>query len=179
MRPLQRRTPALVIALATIVGACGPEEGFEAPDGGAMPDVLPVSQDTSPYRPVADMQRLMFSVLEPAAQDYWDAVGWIIDADGEHEIRPTSDHDWEEVENAAWVVAEAGNLLMMPGRAPDDGAWIGMSQAMMEVAERAIQAAEARDEAAVFEVGGELYYTCTACHSVYAVETLRPNARIE
>ncbi|MEC7386788.1 MAG: hypothetical protein VYD22_03715, partial [Gemmatimonadota bacterium] len=41
---------------------------------------------SSNYEAVADVQELMLSVLEPAAEAYWDAVGWIIDETGEHEI---------------------------------------------------------------------------------------------
>jgi hypothetical protein len=29
----------------------------------------------------------------------------------------------------------------------------------------------------VFDVGAELYDACTACHSKYAVDLLRPNAQ--
>ncbi len=121
----------------------------------------------------------MTHVIEPAAQEYWEAVGWIIDASGERHFHPQSDHDWEHVLDAAYVVAESGNLLMLEGRAPDDGPWFGMSRAMIEVARRAIRAAEARDPDAVFEVGGELYFSCTSCHSVYATGTFRPGARID
>ncbi len=46
---------------------------------------------------------------------------------------------------------------------------------MTEAARQAIEAATARNESGVFDAGAELYYTCTACHSQYAVETLRPN----
>lgn len=125
---------------------------------------------------VADVQQVMTRVLEPAAEVYWDAVGWIEDEEeGTIELRPTTPEEWEAVVSAAYTVAEAGNLLMMDGRAQDDGTWIGMSQDMIEAAERAIEAAEARNESAVFDVGAELYYTCTNCHATYAVDLLRPN----
>ena len=129
----------------------------------------------TPFRPVANVQELMLAVVEPAAETYWDAVGWIVDSQGTQEIRPQSEEEWEAVRNAAFVVAESGNLLMMDGRRVDDQTWVALSQAMIATAERAIEAAVARDEAAVFTVGGDLYETCTACHSAYALETLRPN----
>ena len=44
-----------------------------------------------PFKPVADLKQLMQSVVEPAADEYWDAVGWIEDAGGSHEIAPTTD----------------------------------------------------------------------------------------
>ena len=127
---------------------------------------------------VADVQELMATVVEPAAEVYWDAVGWIIDASGTTEIRPGSPEEWEAVRNAAFVIAESGNLLMMEGRAVDQDAWIALSRSLIDVGRRAIEAAEARDEMAVFDMGAEVYYVCTACHSTYALETLRPNARV-
>jgi hypothetical protein len=50
-----------------------------------------------------------------------------------------------------------------------------MSQALIEVGQRAIEAADARSLDAVFDVGAEMYYVCTNCHGTYAAETLRPN----
>jgi hypothetical protein len=35
-----------------------------------------------PYRPVADVKTLMATVMEPAAEVYWDAVGIIVDEKG-------------------------------------------------------------------------------------------------
>ena len=79
------------------------------------------------------------------------------------------------MENAAFVVAEAGNLLMMDGRALDDGPWMTMSQALIDIGRRAVEVAEERDEQAVFDVGAEMYFVCTQCHATYALETLRPS----
>ena len=148
------------LLLLTLLSGCSadaPEEGMTA---------------------VADVQELMATVLEPAAEVYWDAVGWIIDASGTTEIRPSSPEEWEAVRNAAFVIAESGNLLMMEGRALDQDAWMTLSRSLIDVGRRAIEAAEARDDMAVFDMGAEVYYVCTACHSTYALETLRPNVRV-
>ena len=136
---------------------------------GCAPDV------EQPFIAVADLPDLMITVVEPAAEVYWDAVGWIIDASGTTEIRPGSPEEWEAVRNAAYQVAESGNLMMMEDRAVDEAAWTGFSQAMISVGRRAIEAAEARDEQGVFDVGAEIYAVCTGCHSTYARETLRPS----
>ncbi len=124
---------------------------------------------------VASNQELMLAVIEPAAEVYWDAVGVIMDEEATHEIRPQTPEEWEEVENAAFVLAESGNLLMLEDRAEDRQPWLAMSQALIEVGRRAIEAARNRDPEAVFTVGGDVYQVCTACHAVYATETLRPN----
>jgi hypothetical protein len=128
-----------------------------------------------PYRPVADLKQLMATVVEPAAEVYWDAVGTIVDEKGTIEIEPTTVEEWDAVRNAAYVVAESGNLLMMPTRARDGGEWMTLSRAMIDVGRRAITAAESRDKQAVFDVGAEVYDACTACHAKYAVELQRPN----
>jgi cytochrome c556 len=130
-----------------------------------------------PYRPVADVKTLMASIMEPAAEVYWDAVGIIVDAEGEHHIEPKTAEEWDAVRNAAYVVAESGNLLMMPSRAKDGGEWMAASQSMIEAAQRAIRAAEARDTNAVFDVGAEMYDACTNCHAKYSPDIIRPNAR--
>jgi hypothetical protein len=128
-----------------------------------------------PFRPVADVKQLMASVVEPAAEIYWDAVGTIYDENGATEIEPQTIEEWDAVRNAAYVVAESGNLLMMSSRAKDGGDWMTLSQAMIDVGERAIRAAEGRSKTNVFDVGAELYETCTNCHAKYALEIQRPN----
>jgi hypothetical protein len=167
-------TRFVAFALVISLGACSPDgsSAAAAPDAEGRVE----GESTSPFIPLVSVRELMETVVEPAAETYWDAVGWIIDADSTHAIRPRSEEEWIAVRNAAVQVAESGNLLMMEGRAVDNGSWIALSQAMTRVAERAIAASVAKDEAAVFTVGGELYEACTACHSAYALETLRPNA---
>jgi hypothetical protein len=139
--------------------------------GGCAPDA------EERFTPVADLSDLMTTIVDPAADAYWDAVGWIIDASGTTEIRPSSPEEWEGVRNAAYQVAESGNLMMMAGRAVDEPEWTAFSQAIVSVGRRAIEAAEAQDEQGVFDVGAEIYAVCTGCHSIYAVETLRPGTR--
>lgn len=149
----------LGVVAVLVLTACSPAEEEQA----------------STYRPVGDMAQLMAGVVEPAAEVIWDAVGVIVDAEGEHQLAPQTDEEWLAVRSAAYTIAESGNLLMMPGRALDQGAWITMSQSLVEMGERAIEAADARNLDAVFDVGAEIYYVCTNCHGTYALETLRPN----
>ncbi len=137
--------------------------------GCTAPDELPR------FTAVADVQQLMVTLIEPAADVYWDAVGWILDETGTTEIRPGSDEEWDLVRNAAYVLAESGNLLMMEGRGVEAPAWVPMAQAMITVGQRAIEAAESRNEAAVFDVGAEVYYVCSNCHRAFAIETLSPS----
>jgi hypothetical protein len=129
-----------------------------------------------PFRPVADVKQLMVSVVEPAAEVYWDAVGSVSDKNGTVEIEPKTDEEWIAVRNSAYVVAEAGNLLMMNSRAKDGGDWMKLSEALVDVGQRAIRAAESKNKTAVFDVGAEVYDACVACHVKYAPPLMRPNA---
>lgn len=133
--------------------------------------------DPPAFVAAADSRQLMVSVIEPAAEAYWDAVGVIMDEEGTHEIEPRTPEEWAAVENAAWVLAESGNLLLLEDRAQGRGHWIAMSRSMIEVGRRAVDAAAAKDPQAVFDMGAEVYFVCTGCHAVYAIETLRPNHR--
>ena len=143
------------LVLALLVTACAPE--------------------TTEYTLVADVPQLMSAVLDPAAEVYRDAVGWILDFEGVHEIAPANDEEWLAVSNAAYVIAESGNLLMMDGRAQDGDGWMAWSRALTEIGRTAIQAADARDEAGVFDAGAEIYYVCSGCHAAYALEIVRPS----
>jgi hypothetical protein len=130
-----------------------------------------------PYKPVADVKTLMANIMAPAADEYWDAVGSMIDAQGEHQIEPQTQEEWDAVRNHAYVFTEAGNLLMMPTRAKDNGEWMQLSQALIDAGQKAIRAAESRNKAAVFDTGGEVYDACTNCHSKYNPEILKSNLR--
>ena len=132
-----------------------------------------------PFTAVADLPDLMITVVEPAAEYYWDAVGWIIDASGTTYIRPQTPEEWELVRNSAYQIAESGNLLMMGDRAVQEPEWTVFSRAMINVGRRAIEAAEAQDPQGVFDVGAEVYAVCTGCHATFAAETLRPGTRTD
>jgi hypothetical protein len=123
---------------------------------------------------VGTTQDLMARMIDPAADVYWGAGGVIIDEDGEHWQIPETDEDWAALSNAAYTVAEGGNLMLLEGRAVDQGAWVTMSNELTRIALQALEAADARNLQAVFDMGAEMYYVCTNCHSVYSIGTLQP-----
>jgi len=127
----------------------------------------PPSPPEPPFHTVTDMKQLMSWVLDPAADVIWGAAGTISTEEGVQDLAPTTDQGWAEVRNAAAVVAECGNLLMLPGRVHDGEDWMEFAQGLTDIGQKAIVAAEARDSDAVFDVGGELYNVCTACHQRY------------
>lgn len=130
--------------------------------GCGEPPTAPQAQ----YRPVLDIQQLMNWILDPAADVIWGSAGSIITMEGEQDLAPVDDEGWAAVRNAAAVVVESGNLLMMPGRSRGDD-WEEYARGMMTMGERAMAAAEERNPDAMFDVGGQLYNVCVACHQHY------------
>ncbi|MEM7098201.1 MAG: hypothetical protein AAF541_08085 [Pseudomonadota bacterium] len=122
------------------------------------------------YQSTATVHDFMYWVLEPAADVIWDSAGYIITVEGEVDLQPTTQDGWDKVRNAATVVAEAGNLLKMPGYRADDGDWIEYAAGITQAALLARAAAEAQDADALFDAGGALYNVCRACHNRYIVQ---------
>lgn len=116
----------------------------------------------------SDARDYMQSHVQPTAEIYWNAVQYISDETGSHEIVPETDAEWAQVRAAAAELAAIGAELKEPRFAEGRGAaWIDFSNGLIEVAGKAEQAAAAKDVDAVFEVGGTVYSVCSACHQAY------------
>lgn len=138
------------IAVAALLGACN--RGPEAPE--------------------KTVQQLMAEDVQPTAEIYWDAVQFISDETGDHDIRPETDADWAKTKAAAIKLGEYGELLKTPGYTEGRGEdWTTFANSLIEVAKLAEQAADAKDPDKVFEVGGTVYNVCSACHQVYPATT--------
>ena len=111
--------------------------------------------------------QMMTSYLEPAADKIWGSAGLIITEDGEVDLRPTTEEGWLNVINAATVVAEGGNLLLINGYSANEADWDAYSKGLTLAALKARQAAESQDADALFDAGGEIYNVCRACHNRY------------
>ncbi len=151
----------LAVFALTLASGC-------APGGRPPPEPSGQAQRAPAYRPVVDLRQTMEWILDPAVDVIWDSAGFIITAEGETDLAPTTDAGWEHVRNSAAVVAEAGNLLMMPGRSAGSD-WDAFARALTGGGEAAIAAAEARDASALFDAGGQIYQVCRGCHEQYMV----------
>lgn len=154
----------LGLALVALVAACSPKVESPAASG----PVTGAAQ--SNYRTQLPMKELMAHVIDNAADGIWLAQGWLINAEGTHELFPTTDDGWRYASNAAVTLAEASNLLLLPGRpADDDQRWVDATHALYDAAMRAHEMAEIRDKEAFFKAGSDIYEACTACHSHYII----------
>lgn len=154
------RTAALpVIALLGLAACADPESGEATGDSMVGPDV--------PYENVATIKDLMRGTITLNTEIYWESVMIVWDANGETIFQPETDEEWIEVWSAALTVAESGNLLMMPGRAIDDGEWMRWSAALRDAGKHAAEVAADRSYEGVLNVGEEIYNACVGCHRIY------------
>jgi len=148
MRIIQRLIPAGLLFLL----------GCSAPPPPAPP----------PFTTAINLKQLMNWVIDPSADVIWDSVKSIMTTNGTNEIAPKTEEQWAAVRTGAATLVEAGNLLMMEGRAKDNKEWMAAARRLSTSAEQALKAAEAKNADAVFNAGGDIYNACKGCHDRYA-----------
>jgi hypothetical protein len=87
------------------------------------------------YQPVASVDQIMLSMSYPLS----DALLYI------ERNPPKTDHDWTNTEYTALMLAESGNLLMMPrlGVPRDQEGWIRDCKLLVDAGAAALKAARA------------------------------------
>ena len=114
----------------------------------------------SDLKVVGTMSELMIRIIYPSS----DAVFYITTR------TPETDVQWGELQGQTLMLAEAANLLMMPGHARDQDRWMADAKLMRDAGAAAFKAAKAKDVKALEAVNDSLYQSCTTCHMHY-----RPN----
>jgi hypothetical protein len=135
--------------------------------GARSARAAPAAETTVTATPVATVEQIMKGIVGPAANVVFAAVGSVSTAQGIEERAPRTADEWEVVGNNAAALVESGNLLLMPGRAVDQGEWIGLSRAMMQAAQTALKAVDARNPEGILESGDAINTTCDSCHERY------------
>ena len=82
---------------------------------------------------------------------------------------------WQSVENASLAIAEAANLLMIPGRKCSNGKlvpltradWPKFVQGLRDAGQVAYKAAQTKDMDKISDASGTVADACSACHEVY------------
>ena len=106
----------------------------------------------------------MVSIIYPAS----DAIFYV------DRKPPSNESEWNLLSNQALMLAESGNLLLMPGRVRDKGNWIGDSKMMIDSGAAAYKAAKAHNLDAVRAVNDALYLSCVSCHAEYRDNYIKP-----
>lgn len=144
------------------------------------------------YIPTATVKDLMLAMIDPSADEVWNAVTSTLDDQGLREKMPLTEDDWQAVRNGTLRLIEGANLLLTPGRhvarpheksetpgvelephemealiEKDRASWDRRAMALRDVSLEALKAVEARDAKAVFDVGDRIDTACENCHRQY------------
>jgi cytochrome c556 len=182
---MRRISPSLLysLALLTALTAAGCNRTTEAtPAAAAMP----------PFITEHTIKDLMLNVIDTNADVVWLSVTTVASDKGLVETRPTTDAEWAKVRQGAVTLAEAANLLMIPGRHvarpheksetpgvelepaemeelinKDRPAFYKHAKALYDAAMLAVEAIDKKDADRVFEVGENIDQACEQCHRSY------------
>ena len=124
---------------------------------------LPVfSQPSSSTEPLLTVKQLMNAIITPTTAIIW----------GAYELQ--TDAEWLAIENAAFSLIAAGNLLVGGGAGEGEKAmaanadWQSYNTQMITAAQAVLSAVAAKDEAALSSAGNDLLYPpCESCHQQY------------
>src|SRR5579864_7870377 len=113
---------------------------------------------SEPFPPAASVKQLMLDLIHPSSNDILLAI---------YRGGPKDEKEWAAVRRGAVTLAESGNLLMMRGRARDQGVWMKDAKMLVDAGAAAYKAAQAKDTKALAAVAQPLDAACTACHKQY------------
>src|SRR5262249_19547437 len=117
--------------------------------------------------PIATVKQIMTAIVGPGADTIFKAVGSTMTANGEVEVAPHTDEEWDALGSTAAALIESGNLMLMGSRVVDQRDWVNMTRAMMEAAKVTLSATRAKSADKVLESGEALNDSCDNCHSKY------------
>ncbi len=109
------------------------------------------------FQPVGTVHQIMLGIVKPTSD-----VVFKFQFDP-----PKTDEEWATLQNNALNLAEAGNLLLMPGRLKDNGEWAKNAKALRETGTQAFKAANIKNAKAIEEIGDKIDGVCEACHAIY------------
>jgi len=122
------------------------------------------------FPPVASVKQLMLDLVHPSSND----ILLLIYRGG-----PKDDKEWALVRRGAVTLAESGNLLMMRGRARDQGDWMKDAKLLVDAGNAAYKAAQTKDGNALAALAEPLDISCTTCHKQYRPNVFPGSARAE
>jgi hypothetical protein len=181
MRKAAWAVAALVSAVAAITGVQAQAPATQKP---AAPK--PAAAAPARYRVHGNLNQLMRGVLFPNSNV-------VFAAQNEEFAKIQQDKDpslatdplrsiyngWTAVENSGLALAEAANLLMIPGRVCSNGKpapvgnadWAKFAAGLRDAGLEAAKAARAKNQEAMLDVSDKMTSACSACHDVYREKT--------
>jgi cytochrome c556 len=161
-------------------------------DQPAATAAAPAAPAQPTYIPDATVKDLMVNIVDTSADVVWLSVTTEVNEKGIVDTRPRNDEEWLKVRQGAITLAEAANLLMIPGRHvarageksetpgielepaemeelinKDRATWNARATALHDAAMLALRAAESHDADKIFEIGETIEHACETCHKTY------------
>jgi hypothetical protein len=109
------------------------------------------------FQPVGTIHEVMLDIVAPTSDVIFKVPNHA----------PKDDKEWKTVQDSALMLAETGNLLMIPGRAKDSGDWAKFAKSLTEQGSKAFEAANAKDAKALEDIGNNIDDVCETCHAKY------------
>jgi hypothetical protein len=141
------------------------------------------------YRLTATVKDIMDSMVDPIADIIWNSTATIVTYAGVEERQPRTDEDWLKLRHAALTLAEATNLLIMPGREiakpgeksehpgielqPEEIAklvkdkpeeWIREAHGLHDAVMLTLKAIDTKNVDGIIDAGEKLDAACEKCH---------------
>jgi hypothetical protein len=173
-------TAALVAGVAALA-ACAPPA--PPPTAGTQAQSSPQSAASRPQSQVhGDLRQVMRGILFPNSNVVFLAQGTDPasvpkDADGTTSVNPLASvyGGWEAIENSSIALAEAANLLTIPGRTCANGKpvpvqsadWQRFVQGLRDAGMASYKAAQSKDMDKMLDAADTLTNACSECHDVY------------
>ena len=185
VRTLRRLTTCSgVVLLTAALAACSSRPSDSPKSAELWGDV----------KPVVSVKELMKYMIDPVADNIFNAVGTTVTKDGVVDTEPKTDEDWDKIRVGAISLAESADLLKIrrpftpPGQDNDSTGpnavelsaaqitakverdpveWNARIEAMRNVALEALDVVKRKDVAELWDVGENLDKACEACHRSY------------
>jgi len=182
--------PALVVLGAMLAACSSSKSSAPAPTAGT-PRPGALWGDVSP---VVSVRELMKYMIDPVADNIFDAVGSRVTKQGIVDIEPRTEADWDKIRVGAISLGEGASLLKIrrPFTPPGDEnnsagpnavelspaqitakverdpvEWNARIEALRNVALEALDVVKRKDVAELWDVGENLDKACEACHRSY------------
>jgi hypothetical protein len=183
---------AMLMAITVLVST---QAACKQATPAAIPGTTADTPKTTALVPVGTVKDVMKGIVDPTSKVIWDSVGTESGKNGLVDKAPKTDDEWAVVQHNALNLAEAANLLKIPGRkmslpeeanakstpdAPeltpaqieekvnkDRAAWDQKADALQQTAAKALAAAKKHDKDGILNVGEEIDNACENCHKVY------------
>ena len=173
---------AALVAGSAVLAACSPPPA--ATSTAATPAQGAVSRPQSQVH--GDLRQVMRGILFPNSNVVFLAQGTDPttvpkDADGTTSVNPLASvyGGWEAIENSSIALAEAANLLTIPGRMCANGKpvpvqaadWQRFVQGLRDASMASYKAAQTKDMDKMLDAADTLTNACSECHDVYREKT--------